>query len=58
MHYNLQNRNHGIIKITRDELSSLFKLVFVQQLFVRYILKQGDKCIRFTVTLNSEETTG
>ena len=44
--------------MTRDELSSLFKLVFIEGVFVRYILKRGDKCIRFTVALNREGTTG
>ena len=40
-----------------DELSSLFKLVFIQRVFVRYIVKRGNKCIRFMVTLNSEGAT-
>ena len=43
--------------MTRDELLSLFKLVFIQGVFVRYILKPGDKCIRFTVALNREGTS-
>ena len=44
--------------MTRDELSSLFKLVFVQQLAVRFILKRGDTSMRFVVIPNSEGTTG